>query len=306
MRAIIVANGTVEDGETFAHRVREDDLVIAADGGALVAQHLGLHPSVIVGDLDSLSAEARAELTEQGVRLLDHPARKNETDTELALRYALEQGADEIVLLGATGSRLDHTLANVLLLAMPLLDGVPASIVSADTEIWLIRGGEELAIEGKAGDIVTLLPLGQDALGVTTAGLEWALENDTLQFGPARGVSNVLIAETARVALREGLLVALRVNAGGEERTHRMQDVEEWLESESGELVPIHVAQGHLRAHVIKSKLEAAGIPSMLSYDSASVVFGLTVDGIGEVRVMVRPEDAEQARGVLEESPHDS
>lgn len=299
MRAIIVANGTVEEGETFTHQVREDDLVIAADGGALVARHLGLHPEVVIGDLDSLSPKARAGLAEQGARFVDHPARKDETDTELAIRYALEQGADEIVLLGAIGSRLDHTLANVLLLAMPLLAGTPATIVSGDTEVWLIRGGEELAIEGRAGDIVTLLPLGQDALGVTTAGLEWAQENDTMHFGPARGVSNVMTAETARVALQEGLLVALRVNVGGEERAHRMQGVEEPLESESGELVQVHVTQGHLQAHVIKSKLEAAGIPSILSYDSASVVFGLTVDGIGEVRVMVRPEHADEARKLL-------
>ncbi len=72
------------------------------------------------------------------------------------------------------------------------------------------------------------------------------------------------------------------------------------------ELVTVYTAQGHPRAHVIKSKLEAAGIPAMLSYDSASLVFGLTVDGIGKVRVMVRPEHAEEARRLLsEERPSD-
>jgi thiamine pyrophosphokinase len=122
-------------------------------------------------------------------------------------------GADEIVLLGAVGGRLDHTLANVLLLGMPTLVGVKVSIVAGNTEAWLIRAGEELAIHGQPGDTVTLLPLGQDAVGITTAGLEWALHDDTLHFGPARGVSNVMTAEVARVALREGLVLALRIRA---------------------------------------------------------------------------------------------
>jgi thiamine pyrophosphokinase len=95
---------------------------------------------------------------------------------------------------------------------MPELAGIRARIVAGNTETWLIRSGEELEIHGQPGDTVTLLPLGQDAVGVTTAGLEWALDDDTLAFGPARGVSNVMTTETARVALREGLLWVLRIH----------------------------------------------------------------------------------------------
>ncbi|MBC7260903.1 MAG: thiamine diphosphokinase [Chloroflexi bacterium] len=290
MRAIIVANGYIEEGENYSELVRADDLVVAADGGAMVALRLGLEPQVVVGDLDSLPPELRIELEECGCQFVNYPARKDETDTELAIRYALERDAEELVLLAATGDRLDHTLANVFLLGMPQLEGKKARILAGHTEVWLLRGGDELEIQGKPGDIVTLLPVGQDAVGINSSGLEWALHDDTLRFGPARGVSNVMTAEKAWVSLRAGLLLVFRV-----------QEKEMAGKRKADKLVEVCKEQGHLRANVIKAKLEAAGIPAILSYDAASLVFGLTVDGIGEVRVLVRPEDAEEARRVLAE-----
>ncbi len=305
MRAIIVANGQVQQDERYGHLVRPDDLIIAVDGGAVVAQRLGLVPQVVVGDMDSVSEGLLSQLKASGCQLVGHPARKDETDTELAVRYALQQGAREILLLGVTGDRLDHTLANVFLLDMAGQAGVRARIVSGDTEIWLLRGGAELEIDGEPGDIVTLLPVGQDAVGVRSVGLEWALHDDTLRFGPARGVSNVMTAPQAQVALREGVLLVFRVTRDAEKEKGSMSEMSEDAKVEEiPDLVEVYRAQGHLRAHVIKSKLEAAGIPALLSYDSASLVFGLTVDGIGEVRVKVPAQHADQARQVLaEEDP---
>lgn len=294
MRAIVVANGSITEEEDYTDYRQPGDLVIAADGGALVALRLGLEPRVIIGDLDSLPTETRQELAEKGCQFLSHLVRKDETDTELAVRYALQAGAQEIVLLGATGDRLDHTLANVLLLGMPGLERVPATLIAGDTQVWLLRSGCELEFGGTPGDIVTLLPLGQDAVGIHTEGLEWALHNDTLRFGPARGVSNVMTAAKARVALREGMLLVLRVaQATSQEHAPDMPA--------ETDLVTVYTAQGHMRANVIKSKLEAAGIAAMLSYDSASRVYGLTVDGIGEVRVLVRAADVDEARQLLTE-----
>jgi thiamine pyrophosphokinase len=299
MRAIIVANGHVDPDERYGHLLRADDLVIAANGGALLARQLGLEPQVVVGDLDSLPPDVRAELEARGYQFVAHSPRKDETDTELGILYALERGADEIVLLAAAGDRLDHTLANVFLLALPELAGIGAKIVSADTETWLLRDGGELEIRGRPGDTVTLLAVGQDAVGVSTEGLEWPLAGDTLRFGPARGVSNVMTAAVARVTLGQGLLVVFRLSPDKGDETIAEED-EEPVENLT-DLVEVYTTQGHLRAHVIKSKLEAAGIPAMLSYDYASLAFGLTVDGIGEVRVMVPAQYADEARRVTEE-----
>lgn len=300
MRAIIVSNGSVEEDESHAQAVQADDLIIAADGGAMIAFKLGLQPHVVVGDMDSLPREMRMELTERGCQFVSHPARKDETDTELAIRYALQAGATEIILLGATGNRLDHTLANVLLLSMPELERVPATMVAGNTQVWLLRGGYELEFIGSPGDVVTLLPLGQDAIGVSTVGLEWALHDDTLFLGPARGVSNVMTTREARVRLREGRLLVLHV----EEGEHDMVTTTgQGKAEEPDELVVVYTAQGHMRANVIKAKLEAAGIPAILSYEALSRIYGLTVDGIGQVRVLVRAEGAVEARRLLTEEP---
>ena len=298
MRAIIVASGSVEENESYVDAVQADDLVIAANGGTVVALQLGLQPQVVVGDMDSLPPEIRMELAERGCKFVSHSPRKDETDTELAIQYALQAGAQEIVLLGATGDRLDHTLANIFLLAMPQLEHIPATIVAGNTQVWLLRAGCELEFGGAPGDIVTLLPLGQDAIGVSTDGLEWALHGDIVRFGPARGVSNVMMATQARVHLREGLLVVLHV-AQKEDGATTMTGQDET--QEPSELVTVYTAQGHMRASVIKSKLEAAGIPAILSYEALSRIYGLTVNGIGQVRVLVRPHDEAEARQLLEE-----
>lgn len=214
MRAIIVSNGHTESNERYDWLPQPGDLIIAADGGAVVARQMGLEPQVVVGDMDSIPEELHISLQEHGCKFVRYPARKDETDTELAIQYALKQGAQEMVVLGATGHRLDHALANIFLLGMPELVGIKAKIVAGNVEIWLLR--DQMEIDGHPGDIVTLLPLGQDVTGIHTEGLEYALHDGVLRFGPARGVSNVMTSSKAWIALRTGLLLVLRVEGGAE------------------------------------------------------------------------------------------
>jgi thiamine pyrophosphokinase len=210
MRAIIIAGGEAGTQSGWQRWVREGDLLISADGGAARALAWGLMPHLVIGDMDSLSAEVRATLEARGCRFVEHPRAKDETDLELALTYAAEQGAQEIVILGALGGRLDHMLANVLLLALPQLAGIQVCIGDGDGEARLIRGGESATLEGQPGDLVSLLPLGGDVRGVTTSGLAWVLQGDTLRFGFSRGVSNEMMGSVARVEVEEGLLLAVR------------------------------------------------------------------------------------------------
>jgi len=130
VRAIIIAAGKAEQNEDWQRWVQAGDVVVGADGGAARARAWGLTVDVIVGDMDSLAEEEQAALARQGGRFIHHPRAKDETDLELALNYALEAGAEEIVILGALGGRLDHTLGNVLLLTLPHLAGMPTRIVS--------------------------------------------------------------------------------------------------------------------------------------------------------------------------------
>jgi thiamine pyrophosphokinase len=192
------------------------DLVVAADGGARHAPGLGVSIDLWVGDGDSIGEEALATLAAAGVPVERSASDKDESDTELAVVAALRRGARGIVIVGALGGRrIDHALANIGLLAMPELAGRPATILDADARIGLIRApgpdGDpvELRLPGTLGAPVSLLPLGARVEGVSTHGLAYALLDESLPAGRARGLSNVRTAPDATVVVRRGLLLVV-------------------------------------------------------------------------------------------------
>lgn len=202
---VIAANGSYPHPDRCVDLVRAADVLIAADGGGNWLHREGLRADLVVGDLDSVAPDVLEALLARGARLVTHPRRKDETDTELALLEAAALAPRRITLLGAIGDRIDHSLANVLLLALPQLEGLDVRIFDGRSFVHLVR--ETLAVEGEPGDVVSLLPLGGDAVGVCTEGLEYPLRDETLAFGPARGISNVLEGRSARVSLRRGTLL---------------------------------------------------------------------------------------------------
>jgi thiamine pyrophosphokinase len=191
-------------------------LVIAADGGARLADSLGVRIDRWVGDGDSLGEAALAELEAAGVPVERAPPDKDESDTELAVAAALRDGADGIVIVGGLGGRrIDHAIANIGLLAMPGLAGRDAVVLDGRSRLSLIRapgpGGAAVTrrLPGRIGDIVSLLPLGPDVEGVTTHGLAYPLADEPLPPGGARGLSNVRQAGDAEVVVRTGLLLVV-------------------------------------------------------------------------------------------------
>lgn len=213
MRAVIIANGTPPTPALIRQVAAAADLVVCADGGAHAAISGGLCPHHVVGDCDSLDEETIGELRQMGTELHRYPARKDETDLELTLLHTVGLGADEIVVLGGLGGRLDQTLANIMLLALPTLREIPVRIIDEAHEVQLIDG--QGTIRGEVGDVVSLLPIAGDAVGIETDGLEWPLNGSTLSFGAARGVSNRLTKPVATVKVTSGLLVAIRLSSSG-------------------------------------------------------------------------------------------
>ena len=207
MRVVVIANGPLLKHPLCEHLVTDNDVIVCADGGARKALALGFTPQVVIGDMDSMEAPLREQLQEEGCRFVEYPPRKDETDSELAIRYALSLGATEVVMLGMLGGRIDHTLANIMLLALPELGEVKVRLVEGHQEVLLIR--DEVVIEGQPGDRLSLLPLSGHVFGIYTEGLEYPLHDGTLRFGAARGVSNVLTASQARVRVGKGLLLAV-------------------------------------------------------------------------------------------------
>jgi thiamine pyrophosphokinase len=207
LRAVIFANGTLNKPRQILAVLQQGDKLIAADGGARHCRAMGLTPDVVIGDFDSLSADELAQLERDGAQVVRYPSRKDFTDLELALQHAVSLGADDILVFGALGARWDQTLANLLLPAAPGLEHVCIRLLDGPQEIALLRAGEAHTLNGQAGDIVSLVPLGGHAYGITTTGLEYALMDGTLYFGATRGISNVLLGKQATVRLEHGLLL---------------------------------------------------------------------------------------------------
>lgn len=211
MRVIVVASADLDPADvSWLDRA---DLVIAADGGAGSLDRLGRRPDRLVGDLDSVEPALAERLAEAGVVVERHPSDKDGSDTELAVEAALAAGATEVVLLGAFGgSRIDHELANVLLLADPSLSGRNVRAVRAAAQVRALNGGGRIDLEGTVGATVTLLPVGGDATGVTTDGLRWRLEGATLPMGRSRGLSNEVVSTPASVRIEGGTLLVVETS----------------------------------------------------------------------------------------------
>lgn len=210
LTAFIFANGDTNDGPVVQQTLATHPgaWIIAADGGARQALHFGLQPQVVIGDMDSLSPEELSNLEQSGSEIRRYPPEKDETDLELALLLAASGGVRTIRLFAALGDRLDQTISNIYLLALPTLHGLDVRLVAGKQEVWLAFPGET-TIQGTAGDTISLVPLNGEVHGVRTTALYYPLNNETLRFGPARGVSNVMTGSSASVSLETGVLLVI-------------------------------------------------------------------------------------------------
>jgi thiamine pyrophosphokinase len=217
-RAIVLADGAAPElgllEAAWPDWNDQVELVIAADGGARHAAMLGLVIARWVGDGDSVSPGELRALEAAGARVDRVGAAKDESDTELAVLAAIEDGATSIVLLGALGGpRTDHAVSNLGLLRHPALGGRPVTIYDEHAArisvLTAVGDGATWMLRGRAGDLVSLVPLDGDAEGVSTEHLEYPLVGETLLVGRTRGVSNVRTQPVALVTLRRGRLLVI-------------------------------------------------------------------------------------------------
>lgn len=207
-KLVVVVAGGPRPGPSAALGVPLAASVVAADGGLEHAVALGLRVDAVVGDFDSVSPDALAAAEAAGARVERHPSAKDATDLELALEAALALGPDRVLVLAGGGGRLDHLLAELLLLASPRWSGVELDAEVGSALAHVIRSERTLA--GRPGELLSLLALHGPAEGVRTEGLEYPLRGETLQPGSTRGVSNVFTGTTARISLERGVLLAVR------------------------------------------------------------------------------------------------
>ncbi|MFA5182461.1 MAG: thiamine diphosphokinase [Syntrophales bacterium] len=206
---VIIAGSGIEDMEFLRRRIgaAAPEAILCADGGARYAHALGLAPDLIIGDMDSLAEELLRDFEEKGIAIAPYAARKDETDTQLALIRALEMSPEEILIFGALGKRLDHTLANLGLLIMSLEKGVSIKLIDEDCEVFVMSGAA--TVSGKKGQTVSIFPWGGEARGITLEGFEYPLTDAAMTLARPYGISNRLTAEEGMIKVEIGCLLVI-------------------------------------------------------------------------------------------------
>lgn len=208
MKCIVFSNGEYGALESYRSVLASAEIVLCADGGANYAYAMQVLPNIIIGDMDSIRPEVREYYEQRGVPMHKFPRRKDFTDTQLVLSVAASLHADEIIFIGSLGGRLDHTLSN-LFAGMELASkGKKISHFHPDYTASLLYNGE-LELEGRAGDLVSVLALSEQARGVCEKGFEYPLDEVLLESKNPYAVSNVMSEPRSQVSVGEGTLLIL-------------------------------------------------------------------------------------------------
>ncbi len=210
-RFLIVTGGEIEDAFANAYRKQISyDVLLVADHGMDYCYRNQIVPDIIIGDFDSVSEEALAFFKEKDEIIFQQlNPMKDDTDTEFAIRYAIANGATEITLLGATGTRLDHVMGNITLLGIGLEEQVPITIVDSHNRIHMIDNSITIEKEEQFGSYISLLPVGGMAEGVTITGAKYPLDNYTLGGFNTLAISNEIVADAITIQVKKGFLVVV-------------------------------------------------------------------------------------------------
>jgi len=204
-RIIIFANGDLPNLDKARLLLKEDDYIICADGGTRHALALAVQPNLIVGDMDSADKEQLQKLKEDDVSIELFTHDKNETDLELAIHRAIELKPQQLIIIAALGGRLDQTLGNITLLSDVRLSTFDVRLDDGVEEIFVCW--DQAEVQGRSGDLVSLIPWQGAVSDVQTGNLKWPLKSETLYPDKTRGISNEMLGETASISIGSGLLL---------------------------------------------------------------------------------------------------
>lgn len=207
MKAAIICNGCIENYDVIKEKLTGVDFIICADGGTRHAYHMNIIPDIIIGDMDSSKDEYIEYYISKEVPIIRYSSDKDKTDTHICIEYAMEK-YDEILLLGATGARLDHTLGNISILRLAADKGKTACIIDEKNEIYVVKDG--IRLEGNVGDILSLLPLSSKVEGINLKGVSYPLQNAVMEIGNPYGVSNRFNESEVVLTIASGYMIVIK------------------------------------------------------------------------------------------------
>ncbi len=210
MKGLIVSGGSRLDKDELKKYCKTAEVIVAADRGIEVLLEIDCKVNYLIGDFDSINQDVFKKVENCNIKIIRHPKEKDDTDTELAINLLLDLACDEIDLVGVTGTRLDHTLANISILRKLYHKGVDARIIDNNNIIQYLS--DEISLTQVKDYYVSLVPISLDGLTVTLEGFFFPLDKKKIEYGSSLGISNYLTKFQGRIIKHkgEGLLIQAR------------------------------------------------------------------------------------------------
>ena len=207
MKALLVSGGSIHD-INLLNKVAEDmDFIICADGGTDYCIDASLVPDIIIGDLDSISKKGIDFIEKNKIPIVKFPVKKDNTDTELAIDYLIEKGFRDIAILGALGTRMDHTLGNIFLLKKLRDKKVKGKIIDHHNIIYLVDN--ELKVKKQKNSYVSIIPITDNGIQVSLDGFEYPLSNSKVEFSSTLGISNEIKESYGYIKIHSGIALVI-------------------------------------------------------------------------------------------------
>lgn len=201
-KGLIIANGKIEDSEMLKEQIKKHDYILCADGGIKYIYHMDINVDAIIGDFDSVNKEFSRFIKNNNILIIKFPVEKDETDTELAIDHLIEQGCNQITLMGVIGTRMDHTLANILLLKKLAKNNVNGKIIDENNTIFLLN--DYLKVNRKENHYISIIPITLSGMIVTLKGFYYPLKDSFIGYGSTLGISNKIVESTGEIFITKG------------------------------------------------------------------------------------------------------
>lgn len=202
MKALIISSGAIDNYDKLMEMFQEVDYILCADGGLNHLAKLDLLPHMVIGDLDSITELGRKYIEDKNINTIKYPSIKDATDTELAIEYLIEKNYKEIILMGGTGTRLDHTMANIFLLNMIKDKGAIGKIIDNNNIIQLLD--KDMEIQNLEDAYVSIIPIVEEGINVSLDGFYYDLIKEDIGFASTVGVSNKVTRHKAQIKVHSG------------------------------------------------------------------------------------------------------
>lgn len=210
MKTLIITGGEVTTSffkKTIAKT--KFDKIIASDKGLEILDKCNIEPNYIIGDFDSINIQILNKyINNKNIEIKKLNPEKDYTDTHMALKLALKIKSTEIVILGAIGTRIDHTVSNIHILKEALKQNVKCKIINNKNEIELIN--KKTVIKNIEYKYISLIPLTTKVKGITLKGFKYPLKNDILKIGQSIGISNEQLIDNAEINIKKGILILIK------------------------------------------------------------------------------------------------